>query len=119
MFIYPLVYAVMWFPPFISHCYFYTKEHNPPFALSCLSLVLLSLQCAVDCLIFGIREKPWRGGVGGHKPAKRNKSAVKSSDVERVAPADGTEGPASPKHVLGAENMTPRQEKNWWDNEPV
>jgi G protein-coupled receptor GPR1 len=119
MFIYPLVYAVMWFPPFISHCYFYTKEHNPPFALSCLSLVLLSLQCAVDCLIFGIREKPWRGGVVGHKPAKRNKSAVKSSDVERVALADGTAGPASPKHVLVAESMTLRQEKNWWDNEPV
>lgn len=119
MFIYPLVYAVMWFPPFVNHCYFYTKKHNPPFALNCLSLVSLSLQCAVDCLIFGIREKPWRSNAEGHSPPKVYMSAGKSNDVGRVALACGTEGAAAPDHTVVAEGKTPRPEKNWWDNESM
>jgi len=119
MFIYPLVYAVMWFPPFINHCYFYTKEYNPPFALKCLSLVSLSLQCAVDCVIFGIREKPWRNGVGGHTRSKSKQSFGKGGEIEMGALAGGMEGAAAPDHAIAVEGVTLRPERNWWDNEPM
>ena len=59
MFIYPLVYATLWIIPFVSHCYGYTAKQTP-FALSTTALVSSCLQCAGDCAVFWLREKPWR-----------------------------------------------------------
>ena len=69
LFIYPVVYALMWLIPFASHCLQYSDHYstNPPFVLSCFVTAILSLQCAVDCVLFSTREKPWRyiGGSDG------------------------------------------------------
>ncbi|KAI9679320.1 MAG: hypothetical protein M1817_005340 [Caeruleum heppii] len=62
LFIYPLVYFLTWIPPFISHCLQYSDHYSqhPSFALACITGVLLPGQCAIDCLLFSTREKPWR-----------------------------------------------------------
>ena len=59
MFLYPVVYLLMWLAPFVSHCYRYTKI-APPFTLDTLALASATLQGAADCIIFMLREKPWR-----------------------------------------------------------
>ena len=62
LFIYPVVYMLMWIIPFVSHCLQYSDKYssNPPFVLTCFVTAILSLQCAVDCVLFSTREKPWR-----------------------------------------------------------
>ncbi|MCJ1485878.1 hypothetical protein MMC06_006053 [Schaereria dolodes] len=62
LFVYPLVYTFMWTVPFAAHCLQYSDYYsqNPPFVLNCFTTPLLALQCAVDCWLFGSRERPWR-----------------------------------------------------------
>jgi G protein-coupled receptor GPR1 len=62
LFIYPLVYIGMWILPFVSHVLQYDDKYaiNPPFALTCVTTVSISIQAAVDCWLFSTREKPWR-----------------------------------------------------------
>ncbi|KAF8463498.1 G protein-coupled glucose receptor regulating Gpa2-domain-containing protein [Kalaharituber pfeilii] len=62
LFIYPLVYALMWVPPLISHSLQYTDyfANHPSFPLLCLVSFTLPVQCAVDCWLFATREKPWK-----------------------------------------------------------
>ncbi|MCJ1231170.1 hypothetical protein MMC12_007846 [Toensbergia leucococca] len=62
LFIYPLVYMLLWVVPFVNHCLQYSNyfARNPPFILNCFVTVIVALQCAADCLLFSIREKPWR-----------------------------------------------------------
>ena len=136
MFIYPLVYILMWIPPFINHCYYYTVEYNPPFELNCVSLTFLSLQCAVDCLIFNIRERPWRS-----EPVKGNNSAKLASVTEGsvITEPQTRRGSKDPEDQRGRRSQSvqgsvdgqtdqPRtvrksrsrpKPKHWWDNESV
>ncbi|ORY09684.1 G protein-coupled glucose receptor regulating Gpa2-domain-containing protein [Clohesyomyces aquaticus] len=62
MFIYPLVYMLMWIIPFINHCFMYRDKWvaHPVYWLSLLSTICVTLMGAVDCLVFSLREKPWR-----------------------------------------------------------
>lgn len=62
LFIYPLVYIGVWIVPFVSHVLQYDDKFavNPPFGLSCTTIVFLCSQAAIDCLLFSTREKPWR-----------------------------------------------------------
>jgi len=62
LFIYPLVYALMWVPPLISHALQFTDRfvQRPSFPLYCVVAFTLPFQCFVDCWLFTIREKPWR-----------------------------------------------------------
>ncbi|MCJ1351166.1 MAG: hypothetical protein MMC33_001148 [Icmadophila ericetorum] len=62
VFIYPLVYALLWIIPFAAHCLQYSDYYSahPIYLLTCMNVAILCLQCAVDCIVFGIREKPWR-----------------------------------------------------------
>lgn len=62
LFIYPLVYMGMWVVPFVSHILQYDDKFasNPPFGLSCTTIIFLCSQAAVDCWLFSTREKPWR-----------------------------------------------------------
>lgn len=62
VFIYPLVYALLWIIPFAAHCLLYSDYFvmHPLFPLNCVNVAILSLQGAVNCIVFGIREKPWR-----------------------------------------------------------
>ena len=94
MFVYPMVYLVMWFPPFVNYCYFYTKAHNPPFALNCFSLCFWSLQCAVDCLVFSIREKPWRHAVRLRGRFRGSEVVPANSNMEMTNLTNEMEGSA-------------------------
>ncbi|KAL9631619.1 MAG: hypothetical protein Q9164_005783 [Protoblastenia rupestris] len=106
MFVYPLVYLLMWIPPFANHCFGYSKT-LPPFALNMVALACLTLQCAADCLVFNMREKPWRHmrRFGDRGPAinctKDNEKRIKSPPT---APADEEHGPE-------------KRSRNWWDQE--
>ena len=62
LFIYPVVYLCMWLIPFAGHCLNYSDfySRNPPYILNCFVVVIIPLQCAVDCWLFSYREKPWR-----------------------------------------------------------
>lgn len=62
LFIYPLVYALMWVAPLISNLLQYQDRfvQNPSFPLACMVAFTIPAQCAVDCWLFTIREKPWR-----------------------------------------------------------
>lgn len=96
MFIYPMVYLLIWLAPFINHCYFYTRQHDPPFVLNCFAVACVSLQCTVDCLIFSIREKPWRNGTDGHSTSRgRRQSSGTGSYLGMVPLAVVQKGRAS------------------------
>ena len=136
MFIYPLAYLLMWTPPFVNHCYYYTVEYNPPFQLNCVAIICVTLQCAIDCLIFNIRETPWQGG-----PAKGGYAARSASMSEGsvIAAAHIKREPKAPEesqraafrnvhHSVEAQStrragMSPRPQpkpgKHWWDNESL
>lgn len=62
LFIYPLVYALMWVPSLVSHLLQYRDQfvNHPNFPLACTVAFTIPVQCAVDCWLFTIREKPWR-----------------------------------------------------------
>ncbi len=59
---YPLVYLLTWIIPFINHCRQYNDNYavHPFFPLTCTTTTIVALQCAIDCWLFGYREKPWR-----------------------------------------------------------
>ena len=125
MFIYPLVYLVMWIVPFINHCYYYTEQHNPPFVLNSLALVSLCLQCAVDCLVFSIRERPWRSAAEGSAPTGEKQSAGYASDIEmmEMAGREGrgelTDSAAETNGIRSYSTRQPKKEKYWWDKEAI
>ncbi|KAL2039993.1 hypothetical protein N7G274_007396 [Stereocaulon virgatum] len=126
MFVYPIVYLVMWFPPFVNHCYFYTKAHNPPFALNCFALCFLLLQCAVDCLVFCCREKPWRHATCPRKRSEADAAVHTSGNTvtdltekaEGVTLAQGQV--ATIRNFQGLQSSptsSPRRERFWFDEE--
>jgi G protein-coupled receptor GPR1 len=59
LFIYPATYLLTWSVPFISHCFQYSDYYarHPPFVITCIATTMTVLQCAVDCIIFTLREK--------------------------------------------------------------
>ncbi|KAK3688217.1 G protein-coupled glucose receptor regulating Gpa2-domain-containing protein [Podospora appendiculata] len=64
---YPLVYMIIWVFPFISHVMGYDDSVRPddPQWLLVVSIISLCVQGAVDCLLFTIREQPWRHAKAG------------------------------------------------------
>ncbi|MCJ1311840.1 hypothetical protein MMC25_005513 [Agyrium rufum] len=60
LFVYPLSYLLLYIIPLVTDCLQYSKSADPPFILSCIAIVSLSLQSIVSCIIFISREKPWR-----------------------------------------------------------
>ncbi|KAF2829267.1 hypothetical protein CC86DRAFT_403913 [Ophiobolus disseminans] len=62
MFIYPLVYTLMWLIPFIQHCMMYSDRfaHHPIWFFRIGTTICITSMGFVDCLIFSLREKPWR-----------------------------------------------------------
>jgi hypothetical protein len=61
-FIYPIIYILMWLIPFVNHCMMYHDywAAHPLYWLSLLSSICISSMGAVDCLVFSLRERPWR-----------------------------------------------------------
>ncbi|KAK6363404.1 hypothetical protein TWF730_000835 [Orbilia blumenaviensis] len=62
LFIYPCVYVLIWLIPLVNHSlqYFERFAERPSFPLVCISAVAIPIQGAIDCLLFSLREKPWR-----------------------------------------------------------
>jgi hypothetical protein len=62
LFIYPLTYTLIWLIPFIQHCTFYQDKwaEYPMYPLRVANMLCLTLMGFVDCVIFSMREKPWR-----------------------------------------------------------
>jgi len=62
LFIYPIVYILMWLIPFVYHCmnYFDYWAAHPLYWLSLSSAVSFALMGTADCLVFTLRERPWR-----------------------------------------------------------
>ncbi|KAF1964586.1 hypothetical protein BU23DRAFT_492045 [Bimuria novae-zelandiae CBS 107.79] len=62
MFIYPLVYILVWLFPFINHCLTYQDGYarHPFYWLNLVTIICITLMGTIDCLIFSLREKPWR-----------------------------------------------------------
>ncbi|RVD84068.1 uncharacterized protein DFL_005837 [Arthrobotrys flagrans] len=62
LFIYPCIYVLIWLIPLINHSlqYFERFAERPSFPLVCISAIAIPIQGAIDCLLFSLREKPWR-----------------------------------------------------------
>lgn len=62
LFIYPCVYVLIWLIPLVNHSlqYYERFAERPSFPLVCITAVAIPIQGAVDCLLFSLREKPWR-----------------------------------------------------------
>ncbi|KAK6544681.1 hypothetical protein TWF694_001367 [Orbilia ellipsospora] len=62
LFIYPCVYVLIWIVPLVNHSLQYSQRfaERPSFPLVCISAIAVPIQGAVDCLLFSLREKPWR-----------------------------------------------------------
>lgn len=112
MFIYPIVYFLLSIPPFINHCWLYTKNPSPPFALTTLAVVCLAGQGAADCIIFMTREKPWRlVKLQSARPIRENyfrHQSVHHNGIELTTAKTGI------KLNGGGISGEPRQ---WWDQE--
>ncbi len=125
MFVYPMIYLVMWLMPFVNHCYSYTKAHYPPFSLNTISLVFLLLQCTVDCLVFSVKEKPWRYAAKAEARARGQRVSDNVNTIE-MRPLS-LEGGAVAQSPVNATNdgqtlqtqtsISPRRERFWWDDE--
>ncbi|KAK0726339.1 G protein-coupled glucose receptor regulating Gpa2-domain-containing protein [Apiosordaria backusii] len=66
LFVYPLMYMIIWTFPFISHVMGYddSVKKNDPQWLLIMGILSLSVQGMVDCMLFAIREQPWRHARG-------------------------------------------------------
>ena len=125
MFVYPTIYLLMWLMPFVNHCYLYTKVHHPPFSLNTVSLVSLLLQCTVDCLIFSVKEKPWRYAAKAEAKARGQRVSDDANTNETLPLSlDGGMVAQSPVNTTndgqmlqGQTSTSPRKERFWWDDE--
>jgi G protein-coupled receptor GPR1 len=66
MFLYPVVYIALWTIPFILHCMQFSDKYAsaaPP-VLVVLSTLCIGAMGGAMCVVFMVREKPWRV----HKP---------------------------------------------------
>jgi hypothetical protein len=67
LFIFPIVYFIMWIPPFINNIYqVITYDSNatqlPPgtFVVTMLATIFLPAQGFVNVCVYAVRERPWR-----------------------------------------------------------
>ena len=109
MFIYPIIYFLMWLPPFADHCFGYSTI-SPPFALNTVAVACLTSQCAADCLVFSVREKPWRNMRRFERPNWRPLTLKCSQHGQR-------ETTISPAKVTKHKAESGRRSRNWWDFE--
>jgi G protein-coupled receptor GPR1 len=105
LFVYPAVYMAMWIVPFINHTMQYNDHTaaNQPYVLACLVTILLTLQCTVDCLLFSIREKPWRHIPGTKGQFWESFRFWTSFSQERRGSRDGGKGPGMGRQEMVVE----------------
>ncbi|EGO59237.1 hypothetical protein NEUTE1DRAFT_79148 [Neurospora tetrasperma FGSC 2508] len=72
LFAYPLVYIIVWIFPFLSHVGYDDKiTPNDPQWILFVSMVSLGIQGTVDCMLFTLREQPWKHAHGDFWTALR------------------------------------------------
>jgi G protein-coupled receptor GPR1 len=126
LFLYPLVYIILWIFPLANHALGYDsfKDSSQPWLLG-LSLISLSIQGLVDCIVFCAREKPWRHttGIGFWKSVRQVLAGVRAGAGrsreemlvdERDARARRA-GEMVDEVVSGRD--TTRKKRHWWDIE--
>lgn len=61
IFLYPIAYVFLWIAPFAAHVLQYKSDikHSTVFWISTLAAFMQPFNCAVDTLVFCIRERPW------------------------------------------------------------
>ena len=111
MFIYPVVYLLMSIAPFVNHCYGYTGTQSP-WTLTAAAIASVTLQCAVDSIVFITRERPWRY-MTKERVTTLGLSKLKcwkDDDVNEIA---------NPPTIVRAETRTnpSNHAKNWFDGE--
>jgi len=86
LFIFPIVYFLMWIPPFINHLYQVitydsTATHLPPgtFVITVLATVFLPAQGFVNVCVYAVRERPWRRRKRTEKKSTRTDPATSKS----------------------------------------
>lgn len=62
LFVYPAIYFLVWLFPFINHALNYSDYYaqRPKFWLVLITYTTLSSMGFCDCLVFTLRERPWR-----------------------------------------------------------
>jgi G protein-coupled receptor GPR1 len=87
LFIFPIVYFIMWIPPFINHLYQVvtydasaTQLPSGTFVVTLLATIFLPAQGLVNVCVYAIRERPWR-----RRRRKERLSTASTSRVGRVA----------------------------------
>ena len=87
LFIFPIVYFIMWIPPFINHLYQVitydstaTQLPKGTFVVTLLATIVLPSQGFVNVCVYAIRERPWR-----RRRRVNRLSTASASRVARVA----------------------------------
>jgi len=87
LFIFPIVYFIMWIPPFIHHLYQVitfdsTANTLPPgtFAVTVLATIFLPAQGFVNVCVYAVRERPWRQR---RRPATVRNTSPQKNDMTR------------------------------------
>ncbi|SLM39472.1 Glucose receptor Git3, N-terminal [Lasallia pustulata] len=118
MFTYPTVYILMWFLPFLGHCLNYSDHYSryPMYGINCCIVVIIPLQCAVDCWLFAYREKPWQY-IPGSRGTFWNSFAFWTHDRQGGAGAMppalgvGNEGPWRSQREMSADSILAYQRR--------
>jgi len=84
LFIFPIVYFIMWIPPFINHLYqVITYDSNakslPPgtFVVTLIATIFLPAQGFVNVCVYAVRERPWRRRKRNAHTATRKRSSFR------------------------------------------
>lgn len=99
MFIYPIAYILMWMIPFIHHSMNYSDRYanHPLWFTRVGQAICLTSMGFVDCLIFSIREKPWRnisnsdGTIWGSLAVwRKSRSSISTPNSEEAGYGNGS-----------------------------
>jgi G protein-coupled receptor GPR1 len=102
LFIFPIVYFIMWIPPFINHIYQVvtyddTAKTLPSaaFPIAVLATIFLPAQGFVNVCVYAARERPWR--------QRRRRSSARNSSFLVMGEKDGTPVPQQSPEALQAQ----------------
>lgn len=108
LFLYPVVYLIMWAPPFAANCLQWAGwyDHHNGFWLTCVVICFVYLQSTVDCLVFLWRERPW-SMIEGSEERWFHTLSRKLHGISRK----GNRDPGFERRELSRKPG----EVNWWD----
>jgi hypothetical protein len=98
LFIFPVVYLIMWIPPFVNHLYqVITYDSNATtlpagtYAVTVLATIFLPSQGFVNVCVYAVRERPWRRRRRRKSVVPPNRTAAFGEYVPSEKPS-GTAG---------------------------